>query len=61
MINYLENHYFSSLTGLTIKQFDDIYQEIEEKYEKHELKVYFTKGNTKEKEALVLEDHSILT
>ncbi len=29
---------FKSFTGLTVKQFDDIYQEINKKYEKHEIK-----------------------
>ncbi len=29
---------FKSFTGLTIKQFDDIYQEVNKKYEKHEIK-----------------------
>ncbi len=29
---------FKSFTGLKVKQFDDIYQDIEEKYEKHKIK-----------------------
>ncbi len=29
---------FKSFTGLTVNQFDDLYMEIEEKYEKHEIK-----------------------
>jgi len=29
---------FKSFTGLSVKQFDDIYKEIESKYEKHEIK-----------------------
>ncbi len=30
--------FFKSFTGLTVKQFDDIYQKINKKYEKYEIK-----------------------
>ncbi len=40
MTGYPQNHYlfFKSFTGLLIKQFDDIYQTIESKYTKQEIK-----------------------
>ena len=40
MTGYPQNHYFfkSFTAGLSIKQFDDIYQTIESKYTKHEIK-----------------------
>ena len=34
---------FKSFTGLSVKQFDDIYKEIESKYEKYEIKRLSTK------------------
>ncbi len=37
---------FKFFIGLTVKQFDDIYQDIEEKYEKHEIKRLSYKENT---------------
>ena len=39
MTGYPQNHYFfKSFTGLSVKQLDDIYQTIESKYTKHEIK-----------------------
>jgi hypothetical protein len=40
MTGYPQNPYFfkSFTAGLSIKQFDDIYQTIESKYTKHEIK-----------------------
>jgi hypothetical protein len=36
MINYSESHCCSSFTGLSVQQFDDVYQKIEKKYANHE-------------------------
>ena len=36
---------FKSFTGLSVKQFDDIYKEIESKYEKYEIKRLSYKRN----------------
>ncbi len=46
MISYPRNHYFSGLLQISVKQFDDIYQELEQEYEKHEIKrlTYKRKG-----------------
>src|SRR6185312_13272941 len=38
---------FKSFTGLTIKEFDDIYEEITKRYGKHELKRLFERKNRK--------------
>ncbi|CAN5830321.1 hypothetical protein BH23THE1_BH23THE1_28250 [soil metagenome] len=35
---YSENHGCSSFTGLSVKQFDDIFKEIESRYDKYEIK-----------------------
>jgi hypothetical protein len=52
---------FKSFTGLTIKEFDDIYnKEIIKRYYNMRLSVY-PKEKKMEKEGLVLEDHSNLT
>lgn len=40
---------FKSFTGLTIKEFDDIYEEITKRYGKHELKRLFERKNRKRK------------
>jgi len=34
---------FRSFTGLSVKQFDDIFKETESKYSKHEIKRYHAK------------------
>ncbi|MFI5407297.1 MAG: hypothetical protein ACHQ1D_12405 [Nitrososphaerales archaeon] len=36
---------FKSFTGLSVKQFDDIYKEIESKYEKYEIKRLSSRRN----------------
>ncbi len=38
MNSYPENHVYSIFTGLSVKQFDDIYKVIESKYTKYEVK-----------------------
>ena len=38
MNGYPENHVYSIFTGLSVKQFDGIYKEIESKYTKYEVK-----------------------
>ncbi len=38
MNGYPENHVYSIFTGLSVKQFDGIYKEIESKYIKYEVK-----------------------
>ncbi len=43
-----------SFTGITVKQFDDIYHEINQKAKKHKIKRLSYKENIEEKEALVL-------
>ncbi len=46
MNGYPENHVlFKSFTGLSVKQFDDIYKEIESKYEKYEIKRLSSRRN----------------
>ena len=46
MNGYPENHcLFKSFTGLSVQQFDDIYKEIESKYEKYEIKRLSSKRN----------------
>lgn len=45
MNGYPENHVYSIFTGLSVKQFDDIYKEIESKYEKYEIKRLSYKRN----------------
>ena len=45
MNGYPENHVYSIFTGLSVKQFDDIYKVIESKYEKYEIKRLSSKRN----------------
>jgi hypothetical protein len=45
MIGYLESHHCSSFTGLSVRQFDDVYREIEPKYQKYEIKRLSYKRN----------------
>ena len=45
MNGYPENHVYSIFTGLSVKQFDDIYKIIESKYEKYEIKRLSYKRN----------------
>ena len=45
---------FKSFTGLSVKQFDDIYKVIESKYEKYKIKRLSTKRNTEENGLLEL-------
>ncbi len=45
MNGYPENHVYSIITGPSVKQFDDIYKEIESKYEKYEIKRLSYKRN----------------
>ena len=40
-----ENHIYSIFTGLSVRQFDDIYKKIESKYEKYEKKHLSSKRN----------------
>ena len=45
MNGYPENHVYSIFTGLSVKQFDGIYKEIESKYEKYEIKRLSSRRN----------------
>jgi hypothetical protein len=56
MIGYPGNQHllFKSFTGLSVKQFDDIYKVIESKYPKHEIKRLSHNKRNREKELLVL-------
>ncbi len=48
---------FKSFTGLTVQEFDDIYEkEIAKRYDKHEIQTFIKKKRI-EKEILVQEDH----
>ncbi len=41
--------FFKSFTGLSVKQFDNIYKEIESKYTKHEIKRLSSRRNRRER------------
>lgn len=42
-------HLFKSFTGLSVKQFDDVYREIESKYPKHEIKRLSSRKRNRER------------
>ena len=52
MNGYPENHVYSIFTGLSVKQFDDIYKVIESKYEKYEIKRLSTKRKYRRERAV---------
>jgi hypothetical protein len=51
MIGYPENHCFSNHS---VKQFDDIYKEIESKYTKHEIKLLMPARKDKRRECSIV-------
>ena len=59
MNGYPENHIYSIITGPSVKQFDDIYKEIESKYEKYEIKRLSSRRN-RERDIGVVADVSSL-